>query len=323
MRYSLAKLLATAAPAVAAVTTAFVVATWADGAIRVPHTGARAVAARRAAALGPAHALRPADALRPAPPASRPAGALRPAPPASRTVGASAPLVSGGTVGGTKVTFNITGSAPHGVVSAPMPTTQDLTPAQVVTAPASEPRTAPPVSPAPAPARRPTAGRGTNPSHAALPADGTPGGTSVSFTVVGAALSVSVPASADLGTGSPGAAVGPVPLGNVTVTDDRAAAGAVWSVAVSATDFTAHTNSGLARIRAYLAVYSPGRLTVTHGGAILRERNVRLFNSPQTVIAAIGANGDNSVTFDPRVQIMVPPGAPDASYSGVITHSVS
>jgi hypothetical protein len=62
--------------------------------------------------------------------------------------------------------------------------------------------------------------------------------TTTTFTLSGGALSISVPASKNLGSAATGASSLSSQLGTVTVTDDRGALAGCWTATVASTDFT-------------------------------------------------------------------------------------
>ncbi|MFJ7906798.1 hypothetical protein [Kitasatospora sp. NPDC096204] len=141
--------------------------------------------------------------------------------------------------------------------------------------------------------------------------------TTVTFVVTSGALSMSVPVSADLGSGAPGTQVG-APIGAVTVTDDRALLSASWSVAASSTDFT----NGSSTIAATRATYTVGAVTTT-GTITATPTNITLSNSPQVVVTGSAGVGDNTASRDPAISVDLPAGAVGGSYSGTLTHSVA
>jgi tryptophan synthase beta subunit len=157
----------------------------------------------------------------------------------------------------------------------------------------------------------------------ALPAAAASGPTSTTFTVSGGALTISVPASAVLGTGAPGTTIGPTTLGAVTVTDSRALLLASWTATVSSTAFTTGGATGPETIPAADATYTTGIPTTT--GLILATptATVDLSGTPQTVVAGTAGIGDNSATWHPTVAVAVPAAAVTGLYTGTITHSVS
>jgi hypothetical protein len=135
-------------------------------------------------------------------------------------------------------------------------------------------------------------------------------------------LSISVPAGADFGSIATGgrATAG---LGTVTVTDNRALPGASWTATVSSTDFTnAVTSADL--IPAGDVSYLISTLGTTTGSATFTPAPVTVLSgSPQAVVTATSANGDNSATWDPQIQVSVPATAVIGTYTATITNSVS
>ena len=72
------------------------------------------------------------------------------------------------------------------------------------------------------------------------------------------ALTLTAPASANLGSGAPGTTISAA-IGPVTVTDDRALLTASWTVTAAETDFA----NGAQTIPASDASYAPGTITTT------------------------------------------------------------
>jgi uncharacterized repeat protein (TIGR01451 family) len=161
----------------------------------------------------------------------------------------------------------------------------------------------------------------------AAPGSNCPSGTtnpacSATVAVITGVLSISVPASVDLGaivTGGTAAAG----LGTVTVTDNRALLGASWTATVSSTDFLNTVTSG-DLIQAGKASYLINALGTTTGSATFTPTPVTVLSgSPQAVVTATGTNGDNSATWDPQIQVSVPSAAVIGIYTAIITQSAS
>lgn len=148
------------------------------------------------------------------------------------------------------------------------------------------------------------------------PAAGDPS-TTVSFTVTSGALSLSTPASAVLGSGSPGTVIAAA-IGSCSVVDARALASASWTVTAAETDFA----SGVQTIPAGAATYTPGTVTTT-GTITVTPTTVTLSNSDQAVITGSAGVGDNSATWDPTLSVSVPPAAVAGTYTGTLTQSVA
>ncbi|CAK7287494.1 hypothetical protein ACNFR7_06415 [Streptomyces sp. RM1] len=141
--------------------------------------------------------------------------------------------------------------------------------------------------------------------------------TTITYTVTSGALTLSVPASANLGSGAPGTQIS-APLGPVTVTDDRALLSASWTVTAAETDFT----NGSATVPATDATYAPGSVTTT-GTITVTPTNVTLSNSPQVVVTGTAGVGDNTASWNPTIAVNVPPSAVGGNYTGTLTQSVA
>jgi predicted component of type VI protein secretion system len=141
--------------------------------------------------------------------------------------------------------------------------------------------------------------------------------TTVTFAVTSGALTLSVPVSANLGSGAPGTAIS-ASIGPMTVTDDRALLSASWTVTVAETDFA---NGGQV-IPATDATYTPGTITTT-GVITVTTTNLTLANTAQAAVTGTAGVGDNTASWDPSVAVNVPASAVGGLYTGTLTHSVS
>jgi len=145
---------------------------------------------------------------------------------------------------------------------------------------------------------------------------------SATVAVITGVLSISVAASVDLGSIATGGTA-TVALGTVTVTDNRALPDASWTATVSSTDFT-NTVTPVDLILAGDTSYLISTLGTTTGSATFTPTPVTVLSgSPQAVVTATGANGDNSATWDPQIQMSVPSTAVAGTYTATITQSVS
>jgi hypothetical protein len=157
----------------------------------------------------------------------------------------------------------------------------------------------------------------------ALPAAAaTTGSTPTTFTVNSGLLSISVPASASLGSGAPGTTIGPTAFGAVTVTDNRALLVAAWSATVSSTAFLTGGGTAAETIPAADATYTTGLVTTTGVVVATPIPIVALSGTAQTVVSGAGV-GDNSGTWNPTIAIAVPAAAVTGLYTGTVTHSVT
>jgi hypothetical protein len=147
--------------------------------------------------------------------------------------------------------------------------------------------------------------------------------TSVTVTVTGGALSISVPTSAgNLGTRENTVSGGTISgqLGEVQVSDARdAAAGSGWVATVISTAFTP---SGGPTIGAAAVGYSAGPI-VKVGTATFTANNPTNLTGVVAAVTATGITGDDSATWDPTINVFVAGGMAAGVYSGTITQSVT
>jgi hypothetical protein len=157
----------------------------------------------------------------------------------------------------------------------------------------------------------------------AVPASATaPGASTASITVLGGALSISVPTDAGvLGTRTNSVGGGTIsgPLGQVQVSDARsAAAGSGWVASVISSAFTPLTGTAIA---ASAVSYTAGTITKV-GTATYTANDPGNLTGVSPAVTATGITGDNSATWDPTITVAVPGGMAATSYFATITHSV-
>lgn len=163
-----------------------------------------------------------------------------------------------------------------------------------------------------APARHPLAVSVTPKTSAGDPT------TTVTFTVTSGALTLSVPASINLGSGAPGTTIGPTPIGSCAVTDARALASASWTVTAAETNFA----SGPSTIPAGAAAYTVGTVTTT-GTITTTPTNITLGTTALTVLTGSAGVGNNTATWNPTLALAVPASAVGGTYTGTLTQSVA
>lgn len=135
-------------------------------------------------------------------------------------------------------------------------------------------------------------------------------------------LSITAPASADLGITAPGGTVSAA-LGIVEVTDNRASP-VNWTATVSSTDFTTGDDTAAETIPVADVQYLISGFTDTTGSATLTPASVTVMSSaPQAVVAATNVVEDSSASWNPEIEVSVPGGAIDGDYTATITQSVS
>jgi len=155
----------------------------------------------------------------------------------------------------------------------------------------------------------------------------TSGTTTTTFTVTGGSLSITTPASANVGSAAPGSSFSGQ-LGAVTVTDARANLSASWTTTASTTDFTTGGGtpaetitkgnvsywSGPATANSGTATFTPGQATA--GAAVA-------LSSAVTAFSVSAGTGNNSATWNPTLVVSVPSAAVGGGYTGTVTHSVA
>lgn len=153
--------------------------------------------------------------------------------------------------------------------------------------------------------------------------------TTTTFTLSAAGgLSISVPASKNLGSAATNAGTLSAQLGTVTVTDDRGLLAGTWTASVSSTDFTTGLASANETIAKANISYWSGAATATTGtltatpGQLLAINAVTLTAS-RTAFSAAAIVGNNSLSFNPTVTVNIPASSVTGTYSGTITHSVA
>ncbi|MGE7438812.1 hypothetical protein [Kitasatospora sp. NPDC001175] len=139
-------------------------------------------------------------------------------------------------------------------------------------------------------------------------------------------LSISVPATAGLGTAAPGGTLSAA-LGTVTVSDQRGLATSTWTATVSATNFTTGGATPAETITTSNASYWSGPATNTNGIVTATPGQssasaAQALSSPRTAFTASG-NGNNSTSWSPTVVITIPAPAVHGAYTGTVTHSVA
>ena len=153
--------------------------------------------------------------------------------------------------------------------------------------------------------------------------------TDVTFELTGAGgLSISAPATADLGSAATNAGTLSGSLGTVTVTDQRGALLATWTAAVSSTDFTTGGATAAETIAASDVSYWSGLATTTSGTVVavpgqLTALLAQDLGTERTAFATTAAVGNNSVSWSPTVVVNIPAAAVAGTYTGTITHSVA
>ncbi|MFD9125006.1 hypothetical protein [Kitasatospora sp. NPDC059571] len=151
--------------------------------------------------------------------------------------------------------------------------------------------------------------------------------TTVTFSVSGGALSISVPSSASLGSGLPGNSIN-AQLGAVTVTDARALLTASWVASVTSTSFTTGGGTPAETVPTSAVSYWSGTATATTGTGTFTPGqaavgNAQALSSSRTAFSLSGGTGNNSATWNPTLVVALPAAAVNGTYTGTVTHSIA
>jgi hypothetical protein len=158
------------------------------------------------------------------------------------------------------------------------------------------------------------------------------GDTGVTFEITAGAtaVAISVPESKDLGSarsGTDGSIVSQ--LGTVTVTDDRAALAAAWTVSAATDGFTHDdaddTPIAAERVEPTAVAYAPGNPTYAGGGTGTYTPTpvVAMTGGADLVGTYAGIAGSRTVSWDPELTLGVADNQVAGTYSGTVTHSVT
>jgi hypothetical protein len=144
--------------------------------------------------------------------------------------------------------------------------------------------------------------------------------STVTFTVTAGALTISAPATRDLGSGTPGTTISTT-LGNVTVDDLRGDNPAAWAATVASTDFT---SAGVPDIPASAVTYTPNAEVSHVGDGTFTAGTVgTLSTTPRPAYGHAAGTGSNQLIWNPTQAVAVPNTATAAVYTGTVTHSVA
>jgi hypothetical protein len=140
------------------------------------------------------------------------------------------------------------------------------------------------------------------------------------------ALSVSVPATAALGSAPRNATVS-AHLGPVTVTDTRSPPTATWTATVIATNFITGTGSPTETISNVNVTYWSGMATSTAGEGDFTSgqptsADAQTINVERTAYSHTNGTGNNAATWNPTVSVHIPAAAVAGTYTGTVTFSV-
>jgi hypothetical protein len=139
-------------------------------------------------------------------------------------------------------------------------------------------------------------------------------------------LSISVPATAGLGSAAPGGTLSAA-LGSVTVSDQRGQSNASWTASVASTGFTTGGGGTSAEVATTQVSYWSGPATATTGTATTTPGQAnaavaQVLTSSRTAFSSTGGTGSTSATWNPTLVVMVPAAAVGGTYTATVTHSV-
>lgn len=160
------------------------------------------------------------------------------------------------------------------------------------------------------------------------PADAaTQGDTTTVFTTTAGSLSITVPASASIGSGPAGSSLS-AQLGAVQVVDNRALLTGSWTTTVSSTAFVTGGSTAAETVSNGSVSYWSGPATASSGVGSrtpgqLTAANAQDLSASRTAFSKVTGAGNNSTTWNPTLIIAVPSAAVAGTYTGTITHSVS
>jgi uncharacterized repeat protein (TIGR01451 family) len=147
-------------------------------------------------------------------------------------------------------------------------------------------------------------------------------GCTVTVAVIGGILSVTVPASASLGSAAPGGTARGN-LGTVQVIDNRGF-GASWTATVAGSAFTTGGGTPAETIPAANASYGVSALSQTTGSASFTFVPLTTLSpAPQAVVSTTNVAGNTSASWNPLLQVSVPATAVAGPYTATITYSAS
>ena len=142
-----------------------------------------------------------------------------------------------------------------------------------------------------------------------------------------AALSISVPASVDLGSVASGASSLSHSLGTVTVTASGLVAPS-FTATVSTTSFTTGSGSAAETIDTASISYWSGPATATTGlqtptPGQADAAHAEVLSAPRTAFSSTGLVLSITTAWNPTIVVAIPTSAVAGTYTGTITHSVA
>jgi hypothetical protein len=156
----------------------------------------------------------------------------------------------------------------------------------------------------------------------------TAGDTTTTFTLTAGALTISQPATANLGSAAVGTAALTGSLGAVTVTDARGVLLGSWTASVISGSFVTGGGSPNETVPAADIAYASLLATATTGVGVFTPGQATVLlaqslNVSRSAYAGTVLVGNNSATWNPSIVVTIPAAAVAGTYTGTITHSVA
>jgi hypothetical protein len=147
--------------------------------------------------------------------------------------------------------------------------------------------------------------------------------TDATFAINAGGLAVSAPANANLGSVGSGGTSLAGQLGQIQVTDTRAALTATWTATVGSTAFSTGTATAPETVTKANIAYSSGTGTARAAdvGAFTPGAAVDL--SADATAGTWAGTGNNQVNWNPTLTFTLRPDQVAGTYTGVVTHSVN
>lgn len=162
------------------------------------------------------------------------------------------------------------------------------------------------------------------------PAAAVSGTTTTTFAVTGGSLAITLPASVNLGSAAPGGAIN-AQMGTIQVIDNRALLAAAWTASVTTTSFTTGGATTPETVPVADVSYWSGPSTASYlpsttGTFTPGQANAAaavVLSTSRTAFTLASGVGDNSLSWNPTLQIAVPAAAVAGTYTGTVTHSAA
>jgi hypothetical protein len=148
--------------------------------------------------------------------------------------------------------------------------------------------------------------------------------TTTTFVLAAGTLSISAPATSNLGNPSvtAGASSFSGQLGSVSVSDTRGNLVSAWTATVSTTSFTTGGATSNETVTGANISYASGTLTTSGVGTFTGQPGATLGTSKTAASLAAGV-GNNSASWNPTLTFTLLSSQVAGTYTGTVTHSVA